>query len=254
MNRWISVIKTKMGSEAKVRDKRGTKEAVQHHVVSTLGDNERRRATIKYRGGNTGGGAVNRGRPKPFISPAPISEEAELPPQAHREPIKSSQTLPTVSSQAVVDNPPTSDSNMNSLENFTIDDLPSPDEILATLSPPIVGVMTTPGEFVLPPNDDFMADLPSPQSIGIPPGSFDLPPPLSSSSPLALKPVKKGSPILAAPDAFVDSDVVKELRELVERDDSYWKITNNSIQSLPIEEKWLKGDSAILQLKQFLGL
>lgn len=111
---------------------------------------------------------------------------------------------------------------------LSLDDLPSPDDINDTF---LFGELPSPDDIVLPPFDYEDINLPSPKEIGLP-----LPQPINSS------PSTDPS----------DTPTLQRLRELLDRDDSGWKVPYDSTLVPPREEAWLEKDNVIDQMRRFL--
>ncbi|XP_019850336.1 PREDICTED: cyclin-dependent kinase 12-like isoform X2 [Amphimedon queenslandica] len=146
-----------------------------------------------------------------------------------------------------------------------LDDLPSPDEIMTP--PPtgdvprsnrssILDDLPSPHELLInPPLDDFVLVDASPFDFGPLPGSVPSPqpvPPLVDITSTNGAPSQLGgSP---SPHAFgvADSDVVSKLRELLNQDDSSWKLPYDGSLLPPMNTEWMQKGSAAEQLRHFL--
>ena len=139
-----------------------------------------------------------------------------------------------------------------------LDDLPSPDEVglphqdlpTSDKRSSILDDLPSPDELnTFPSTNAFPGTDTSPPLISIESGvSEGVPPPQAISPPLGVQPL---SPAVIPPDPS-DSEIIKRLKELLNQDDSSWKVPYDEALLPPMNTQWMQKDSAIDQLGHFL--
>ena len=252
-----------------------------------IAETDRRRATIKYNRGNI---HANRkvSAQRQAQSKVAFNEEEE----AEEGGLKPSQSFPEQLVNRVTTRPAGIEPSLSNYEIKSSNQLEDvskkkpPQHLSLSKSDNTVTSNSVSGENVGLPTDinviPRIEDLPSPEEIGLGlptiviPGIEDLPSPeeinfipLDTDAdlhPLQSSPAQKSKqdnvgPLNSASSTSVassasakstDSNAVEELRELLETDDSHWKVTYNNVMLPSQNEPWLQEDNAIEQLRHFL--